>query len=232
MKFGRSAFARTLKTWWQGPARSRSKPRTFRPEVAIEGLETREVMSTVAATPLAELSGFISAKKTSSLVFFQVNPGQFVSNANMPTILSFQAAAAQGSSVVPEITRVYHLNGTRAYDIPTHHGILFAKVVNPLSRPSYYAVRVKSLLPATGGFTVNVGLTGDLANNGNVNRGDLGLVRASLGSVQGQRRYNPAADLSRSGRVGELDLLLVRRNLGSAKSLISLNQIPRPNVYK
>ena len=183
-------------------------------------------------TPIADLNGYITAKKTSSLVFFQVNPGQFVSNTSMPTVLSFQASPMQGSSVVPEITRVYHLNGTKAYDIPTHHGILFAKVVNPLTTPSYYAVRVKSALPATGGYTVNVLLTGDIANNGNVNRGDLGLVRASIGSVQGQSRYNAAADLNHDGRVGKFDLFLVRRNLGAAKSLISVNQIPRPSVYK
>ncbi len=218
----------------QRPERRRKRPgrSACKPTFSIEGLERREVLSTVAPTPIADLTGYITANKKSSLVFFQVNPGQFVSNGSMPMVLGFQAAPSSGSVVTPRVSRIYHINGSNGHEIPSRSGIVFTKVVDPLTTPAYYAVRVKNLAPSTGGYQVQVTLTGDANNDGQVNRADLGLIRASIGSVEGQANYNAGADFNKDGRVGQFDLLLARRNLGMAKSLVSLMQMPRPAQFR
>jgi hypothetical protein len=215
-------------------SRRRKRPvrSAYKPTFSIEGLESREVLSTVAPTPIATLTGFITASKKSSLVFFQVNPGQFVSNGSMPMILGFQAQPTPGSTVTPRVSRIFHINGSNGHEIPSRSGIVFTKVVNPLTKPAIYSVRVKNLAPSTGGYQVQVTLTGDANNDGQVNRADIGLIRASIGSVEGQSSYNPNADFNKDGRVGKFDLLLARRNLGMAKSLVSLMQIPRPVQFR
>jgi hypothetical protein len=73
---------------------------------------------------------------------------------------------------------------------------------------------------------VKLALPGDADGDGVVDRTDMGRVRASYGSSEGGRRYDPGADPNGDGSVGHYDYSLTRRNMGARASVVA----PDPGI--
>ena len=52
-------------------------------------------------------------------------------------------------------------------------------------------------------------LIGDVNGDGKVDSADVQIVKAAMGTVAGEPRYDPRADVIRDGRVDDADLALV-----------------------
>jgi hypothetical protein len=65
-----------------------------------------------------------------------------------------------------------------------------------------------------GAYSLQVGVAGDLNQDGNVNGVDSGLLQASLGSRLGDAAYNRGYDLNRDGSINSIDAQILNSNLG------------------
>lgn len=213
------------------------KPRARRTQLALESLETRELMTGGAGNTLAILPGTISSAGGKSSVTFTIDPANFTLPRGTMT-LGIDVVPEPGTSLVPQITAVDTSSG---HAIPITHAIYNPRVprtqvgsgnqtsavlaqvgfssLHP-DKAGTYTVTVTGANNTSGSFLLGFYLPGDVTGDGTVNKTDLSETRATLGSQPGQTRYNFYADANRDGRINATDMAIVRKNMG-VKTTIS-----------
>jgi hypothetical protein len=170
----------------------------------------------------------------------QVHPTSFTIPKGTSAVLGLDVAAPDGSTVEPRILSVTSPRptrgpapaaGTQARPAPLLAAITrtpgSAAVLLPVQAkapaagavPTYTAT-IKAQNATSGKLLIGYYLPGDADGNGQVDQADLTAIRAGLGSVVGDTKYNFEADSNRDGRIGPSDLTTARRNLG-VKTTIS-----------
>jgi hypothetical protein len=197
-----------------------------RPVSAWDALERRDVPTTVGPPPFTSLVGHITHPGHMDRIIFQLEPGQFVADRNMPMLLAFDAEPAPGSSVLPKVVRVVPLTGQHTFPVKTRNGPYITNIAVPRVTPTAYEVDVKALGHTQGTFILDAILPGDATGDGVVDRVDIGRIRRAYGTSAGDPNYDPAVDIDRDGKVGLFDFIATKHNLGARSSVVVFEPIP------
>ena len=196
--------------------RPRSR-RAFRPQL-LNKLEDRLLL---ASKPFAVIEGSLPADERGQLITIHIDPGSF----QLPT----------GRAL---LTFVAHDRAGRALNIgpvkrQAGHAPIGELAIGSGGRIAAlglgsYTFRVGAGQANRVDFMVNIGLTGDVNGDFQVNRADAKAIRSDLGKTFRNPLYVGTADLNGNGRIGTRDLDLASRNLGDSTSIRPLTATLAP----
>lgn len=213
------------------PNRRRPKAR-----IALESLETRELMTGGAGNTFAVMPGSIKSQGSTAEVTFTIDPSHFTLPHGKMT-LGIDVVAQSATTFQPQVTAVKNAEGhfvhfTHAVYDPrlkrsnASSGGVTSAVTVPISlpadgKPTTYTVVVSGMKFSTGNFLLGFYLPGDASGTGTVTKADLTSTRKLLRVNANQSKYAFYTDANRDGRISPADVSLVRQNMG-----VTVNVLP------
>lgn len=203
---------------------------------AVEGLETRQVLTGGAGSTFAIVQGTVETSNQKVNVPFSVASTEFTAPKGGKLIIGIDVAPQTKSSVVPKVVGI--VDETSKASIPVARTTYSKEVraANTTLSPQTTAVvatlrnvgvgvhkydaTVVGDKASTGSFLLGFYLPGDANGDGTVDKADLAKIKSDFGAGPKSANYDFAVDSNRDGKINMADYTIAKKNLG-AKTIVS-----------